>query len=309
MKIVCREEDEGHRVDVVISRYVPFTRSQVKSKVEVVYVNGKIRNFGYKVKQGDVIEFNDIEPEKTDLEPEPIKLEILHQDEDIAVINKPYNMVVHPAPGHWRGTLANALLYNLKDKLSSAGGYIRPGIVHRLDKETSGVMVIALNDKAHYILSSYFKNRLVYKEYWCIVHGKVAEKNFTVNRPIARNPRNRLKMCVIEGGREAITEFEVISTTEMFSLLVARPLTGRTHQIRVHLRSIGHPIVGDPLYSPSPRKYISSLNIPEGFIPLISKKISFPHPTKDKIMHFEVNLPEEFTRISEMLLLKIPKLG
>ncbi|MGC8869971.1 MAG: pseudouridine synthase, partial [Brevinematia bacterium] len=153
MRIVCTKEDEGYRVDVVISKYLPFTRSQVKSKVNQVFVNGQIKNFGYKVKAGDVIEFEDIEPQKTDLEPEPIELKVIYNDDDIAVVFKPYNMVVHPAPGHWNGTLVNALLYNLKDKLSTIGGFIRPGIVHRLDKETSGILLIALNDKAHYRLS------------------------------------------------------------------------------------------------------------------------------------------------------------
>lgn len=301
MRIVCSKEDEGHRVDVVISRYVPYTRSQVKAKVEVVYVNGQIRNFGYKVKCGDIIEFDDIQPEKTDLEPEPIDIEVLYQDDDIAVINKPYNIVVHPAPGHWSGTLVNGLLYKLRDKLSTVGGYIRPGIVHRLDKETSGVMVIALNDKAHYRLSSFFKNKLVHKEYWAIVHGKIIEKNFIVNKPIARNPNNRLKMAIVDGGKEAITEFEVLLSGEKFSLVIARPITGRTHQIRVHLKSIGHPIVGDLLYSTNPKTYISMFNLPEGFIPLVAKKIVFPHPTMDKIMSFEVNLPNEFVKLFERI--------
>lgn len=304
MKIVCSKEDEGHRVDVIISKYVPFTRSQVKAKVEVVYVNGQPRNFGYKVKNGDVIEFDDIAPEKTDLEPEPIEIKVLYQDDDIAVINKPYNMVVHPAPGHWSGTLVNALLYNLKDKLSTMGGFIRPGIVHRLDKETSGIMVIALNDKAHYRLSSFFKNKLVHKEYWAIVHGKILEKNFVVDKPIGRNPNNRLKMTTIETGKKAITEFEVISSVDKFSLVIARPITGRTHQIRVHLKSIGFPIIGDLLYGPNPKMYISKFNLPEGFIPLVAKKISFPHPTSDKIMFFEVDLPKEFVELMNLLGLK-----
>lgn len=300
MRIVCSKDDEGHRVDVVISKYVPYTRSQVKNKVSVVYVNGKVKNFGYKVKEGDVITFDDIEPEKTDILPEPLDLEIIYQDDDIAVVNKPHNMVVHPAPGHWSGTLVNALLHNLKDKLSTAGGYIRPGIVHRLDKETSGVMVIALNDKAHYRLSSFFKNRLVHKEYWAIVHGKINEKNFVVNKPIGRNPHNRVKMDIIPEGKEAITEFEVVKTSENFSLVIARPITGRTHQIRVHLKSVGHPIVGDTLYSSSYKQYIKAFNLPDGFIPLVARKITFPHPRFDKIMTFQVELSNDFKRLQEI---------
>ncbi|MGB9621598.1 MAG: RluA family pseudouridine synthase [Brevinematia bacterium] len=294
MRIVCTKEDEGYRVDVVISKYLPFTRSQVKSKVNQVFVNGQIKNFGYKVKAGDVIEFEDIEPQKTDLEPEPIELKVIYNDDDIAVVFKPYNMVVHPAPGHWNGTLVNALLYNLKDKLSTIGGFIRPGIVHRLDKETSGILLIALNDKAHYRLSNLFKSRLVHKEYWTIVHGKLEEKNFVVNKPIARSPKNRLKMGVFKEGKEAITQFEVILAKEKFSLVKAIPITGRTHQIRVHLKSIGHPIVGDPLYSSNYLHYIKILNLPQGFIPLLAKKITFPHPSKDEIMTFEVDFPKEF---------------
>ncbi|MEN2998571.1 MAG: RluA family pseudouridine synthase [Brevinematia bacterium] len=301
MRIICSSEDEGHRVDVVISRYVPFTRSQVKSKVSIVYVNGQVKNFGYKVKKGDIIEFEDIEPEKIDLEPEPIKIEILYQDDDIAIINKPHNMVVHPAPGHWTGTLVNAILHNLKDKLSTSGGYLRPGIVHRLDKETSGVMVIALNDKAHYKLANLFKNKLVQKEYWAIVHGRILEKSFTVKKAIARNPNNRLKMIVSEKGKEATTEFELISSTEKFSLVIARPITGRTHQIRVHLKSVSHPIVGDPLYGFNPKMYISMFNLPEGFIPLVAKKLVFPHPIRDEIMYFEIELPEEFVNLAKTL--------
>lgn len=294
MRIVCTKEDEGHRVDVIISKYVPFTRSQVKSKVNQVFVNGIIRNFGYKVRAGDIIEFEDIQPEKTDLEPEPIELKIIYQDDDIAVVYKPYNMVVHPAPGHWKGTLANALLYNLKEKLSTAGGFIRPGIVHRLDKETSGILIIALNDKSHYRLASSFKSRLVHKEYWAVVHGKIEEKSFIVNKPILRNPKNRLKMTTFEGGKESMTEFEVVLTKEKFSLIKAVPITGRTHQIRVHLKSVGHPIVGDPLYSSNYAHYVKLFNFPEGFIPLLAKKITFPHPSKDKIMNFEIDFPEEF---------------
>lgn len=300
MRIVCSKEDEGHRVDVVISRYVPFTRSQVKRKLDVVYVNGSVKNFGYKVKEGDVITFDDIEPEKTDVLPEPIDLEIIYQDDDIAVINKPHNMVVHPAPGHWSGTLVNALLHNLKDKLSTVGGYIRPGIVHRLDKETSGIMVIALNDKAHYRLSSFFKNRLVHKEYWAIVHGKINETNFVVDKPIGRNPHNRLKMDIIPNGRSAITEFELVRANENFSLVIARPITGRTHQIRVHLKSVRHPIVGDTLYSSNYRQYVKAYNMPDGFIPLIAKKIVFPHPTLDKVMTFQVDFSSEFKRLLEL---------
>ncbi|MCX8029658.1 MAG: RluA family pseudouridine synthase [Brevinematales bacterium] len=294
MKIVCSKYDEGHRVDVVISKYVPFTRSQIKSKISTVYVNGQIRNFGYKVKFGDVIEFEDIQPEKTYLEPEPISIEIIYQDEDIAVVNKPYNMVVHPAPGHWSGTLVNAILYNLKDRLSTVGGYIRPGIVHRLDKETSGIIVIALNDKSHFRLSSFFKNRLVHKEYWALVCGKISERNFVIDKPIGRNPKNRHKMAIVLDGREAITEFEVIDCNEEFSLVVARPITGRTHQIRVHLKSINHPIVADPLYGVNIREHKVKFNIPDGFIPLTSRKIVFPHPNQDKMMVFEIDLPIEF---------------
>ncbi|MFN4244600.1 MAG: RluA family pseudouridine synthase, partial [Brevinematia bacterium] len=186
----------------------------------------------------------------------------------------------------------------LKDELSTIGGYMRPGIVHRLDRETSGVMVIALNDKAHYKLSYLFKSRKVYKEYWAIVHGFVREDNFIVDKPIARNPRNRLKMMVIDSGKTSKTEFEVISRVDKFSLVIARPLTGRTHQIRVHLKSVGHPIVGDLLYSSNPKRYISMFGLPEGFIPLVSKKISFLHPIKNEVMSFEVDLPEPFIRLA-----------
>ncbi len=304
---MCNEKDEGHRLDVIISRYTTYTRSQIKSKVSAVYVNGKLKEFSYKVKNGDIIEFEDIKPDICELQPEERELKVIYEDNDIAVIEKPYNLVVHPSPGHWNGTLVNALLYNLKDKLSTLGGYMRPGIVHRLDKETSGIMIIALNDKSHYKLSNAFKNRVVQKEYWAIVSGSFKEKYFTIDKPISRNPKNRLKMIISPEGRQAITEFEVIDTNKSFSLIKAKPITGRTHQIRVHLKCVNHPIVGDTLYGITPHKYIRELELPEGFIPLISKKISFPHPTTEKIMVFEIDLTPEFKRTLEKVGLNIPK--
>jgi len=304
MRIVVTSNDAGHRIDVIISKYTNYTRSQIKGKIKEVFVNGKPKHFGYKAKEGEIIEFDDIIPEVCDITPEPIELKVLYKDDDIAVIEKPYNMVVHPAPGHWSGTLVNALLYNLKDKLSFMGGYTRPGIVHRLDKETSGLMVIAIHDKAHAILSSLFKSKKVYKEYWAIVNGKVEEKNFTVDKPIGRNPKNRLKMAIVHDGKPAITEFELLATNGKYSLVKARPITGRTHQIRVHLKSVGHPIVGDTTYNPQANKQIKEFNLPESFIPLVAKKISFPHPSRDEIMFFEIDLPKEFKELMEKLSLE-----
>lgn len=239
----------GTRLDLFLSEQLAITRSQVKRLVdsELVRVNGEAVKAGYKLRAGDEIEVT-IRPEpEMNLEPEPIPLQILYEDEDLAVINKPKGLVVHPGAGNWTGTLVHALLYHLDD-LSEEGGSDRPGIVHRLDKDTSGLMVVAKNNSTHAHLSELLKERLMEKHYLALVHGAMRDDEGVIDKPIGRHPKDRKKMAVVEWGREAQTIYRVEERFSKYTLVRLRLITGRTHQIRVHLASLHHPIVGDPLY-------------------------------------------------------------
>lgn len=243
------EEDCPTRLDVLISERFDLTRSQVKRLVdsEFILVNGRPVKAGYKPRAGDEVAVTIArEPDPT-LEPEDIPLEIIYEDEELAVINKPKGLVVHPGAGNWSGTLVHALLYHLED-LSEGGSQERPGIVHRLDKDTSGLLVVAKTDRCHAYLSDLIKERRMEKHYLALVHGVMRDDEGVIDRPIGRHPKNRKKMAVVSSGRQAITLFSVQERFGRYTLVRLRLITGRTHQIRVHLSSIHHPIVGDPLY-------------------------------------------------------------
>ena len=290
------EKNENNRIDV----YIPsvnenYSRTAVQRMIEEgnIKINGKSVKASYKVQLGDKIEIELEPPKEIELKAQDIPLEILYEDNDIIVVNKPKGMVVHPANGNPDGTLVNAIMSICKDSLSGIGGEIRPGIVHRLDKDTSGAIIIAKNDKAHINLSEQLKNHEIKKTYIALVRGIVKENQGTINMPIARSKTDRKKMTVDKNGKEAITHFTVIKRyiEENATLLEINIETGRTHQIRVHLSHIGYPIIGDQVYSNGKNKW----NI-EGQC-LHAKSLDFKHPITEKIIHVEAKLPKYFEDI------------
>ncbi|ANZ58183.1 pseudouridine synthase [Fructilactobacillus lindneri] len=279
-------KSNGIRLDKIISdNYTDLSRSRAGNLIKEnhVLVNEKIEKPKYKTKYEDVITVAIPEPKKLDLEPENIKLNIVYEDDQVIVINKPQGMVVHPAPGHLNHTLVNALLYHTK--LSSINGTIRPGIVHRIDKDTSGLLMVAKTDIAHKSLSQQLKNKTSRRKYIALVHGNIKEDRGTIKAPLGRSPKDRKKQAVITGGRNAVTHFKVLERFGSdYTLIQCQLETGRTHQIRVHLKYINHPLVGDPLYGP--RKTIKG----HGQF-LHASELGFKHPTSGKEMDFSSQLP------------------
>ncbi|MRH42187.1 RluA family pseudouridine synthase [Aquibacillus halophilus] len=289
-------EEKGLRIDKVLTEVNPeISRSQVQLwiKDNHVTVNGEPIKSNYKCHQGDTIEWEIPEPEELDIKPENIPLEIVYQDSDVLVVNKPKGMVVHPSAGHGTGTLVNALVYHITD-LSGINGIIRPGIVHRIDKDTSGLLMVAKNDLAHVSLVNQLKDKTVKRSYQAIVHGDITHEYGTIDAPIGRDPKDRQKMAVIDGGRNAVTHFEVLQRFETFTHVKCVLETGRTHQIRVHMKYIGFPLAGDPKYGP--RKTLEV----EGQA-LHAEVLGFEHPRTKEWMEFSVEPPEDFQDILKML--------
>ena len=289
------EGKDSKRIDAYISEKTEYSRATVQRLIneEKINVNGKKEKASYKVKQGDKLEI-EVEPAKEiELKAQDIPLEILYEDNDIIVVNKPKGMVVHPANGNPDGTLVNAIMSICKDSLSGIGGEIRPGIVHRLDKNTSGAIIVAKNDKAHINLSEQLKNHEIKKTYIALVRGVVKENNASINMPIARSKKDRKKMDVDRNGKEAITHFKVLKRYQDCTLLEIIIETGRTHQIRVHLSHIGYPIIGDDVYSNGKNKW----NIVGQC--LHAKSLDFKHPITGKEMHIEAEIPQYFKEIIE----------
>lgn len=294
------EEQKSIRIDKYLTKQLEdFSRSKVQQLISegLVFVNDERIKANYKVENGDVIAVTIPEPEEIDIKSENIPLEILYEDEDIVVINKPQGMVVHPGAGNPDGTLVNALLYHIDD-LSGINGEIRPGIVHRLDKDTSGVLVVAKNDTAHVHLSEQLQNRTVKRTYWAIVHGQIPHEHGTIDAPIGRDPHDRQKFTVIKDGKEAITHFKVLEHFNHYTWVEVSLETGRTHQIRVHFNYINHPVAGDTTYGP--RKTLKG----KGQF-LHARALEFIHPRTKETMHFEAELPEIFEKNLEIL--RIPK--
>ena len=296
-KEIVVESNENKRTDAYISEITDYSRTAVQRLIdeEKITINGKIVKSSYKVQYGDRIEIEEEPAKEIELKAQDIPLEILYEDDDIIVVNKPKGMVVHPANGNPDGTLVNAIMSICKDSLSGIGGEIRPGIVHRLDKNTSGAIIIAKNDKAHINLSEQLKNHEIKKTYIALVRGVVKENNASINMPIGRSKKDRKKMDVDKNGKEAITHFKVMKRYKDSTLLEINIETGRTHQIRVHLSHIGYPIIGDDVYSNGKNRW----NI-EGQC-LHAKELEFKHPITGKKMHIEAELPEYFKKILEEL--------
>lgn len=292
-KEIVVESNENKRTDAYISEITDYSRTAVQRLIdeEKITINGKIVKSSYKVQYGDKIEIEEEPAKEIELKAQDIPLEILYEDDDIIVVNKPKGMVVHPANGNPDGTLVNAIMAICKDSLSGIGGEIRPGIVHRLDKNTSGAIIIAKNDRAHINLSEQLKNHEIKKTYIALVRGVVKENNASINMPIGRSKKDRKKMDVDKNGKEAITHFKVLKRYKDCTLLEINIETGRTHQIRVHLSHIGYPIIGDDVYSNGKNRW----NI-EGQC-LHAKKLDFKHPITGKEMHIEAKLPEYFERL------------
>ena len=288
-------EMQNGRLDKVCSEiFSDYSRSQIKQLLDGgnITVNGKTEKAKYKVKSGDVIRLEEPETKTLELRPENIPLDIVYEDDDVIVINKPQGMVVHPAPGHDEHTLVNALLYHCP--LSTINGTFRPGIVHRIDNDTSGLLMVAKNDKAHRSLAKQLKDKTNIREYVALVHGRIAEDEGTINAPIGRSLKDRKKQAVVKDGRNAVTHFEVLKRYRDYTFVKCILETGRTHQIRVHMKYIGHPLVGDPLYGP--KKTIKG----NGQF-LHAGKLGFVHPTTGKLLIFEAPLPKIFQECLEKL--------
>ena len=297
-EFLVEEDEEGDRLDVYLAdQFVDMSRSYIQKiiKDKKVTVNGKIEKAKYLVKEEDKIVIEIPKPKVLEVVPQDIPIEIVYEDDDIIIVNKPQGMVVHPAPGNYEGTLVNAILYHCKGNLSSINGVIRPGIVHRIDKDTSGILMLAKNNNAHNCLAEQLKDHSITREYEFICHGVFKEDNVTVDRPIGRNPKDRLKMAIVPNGKRAVTHFEVIERFNGYTHVRARLETGRTHQIRVHAMSINHPLVGDPVYGPKNSKI--KLNGQA----LHAKKLGFIHPTTKEYIEFDSELPDYFQKLLEKL--------
>ena len=291
--VVAEEKDSGKRADVFFAEILESTRSHVQLLLNEGRVSRRDKPVkpNYRIKTGDEFQIVLPRPVPLEAEPEDIPLDIIYEDDDVIVLNKPRGMVVHPAPGHYTGTLVNALLYHCKN-LSGINGVIRPGIVHRLDKDTSGIMIVAKNDEAHVSLSKQIQEKTAKRTYLCIVRGNVKADKGVIKTRMDRDKNDRKRMAVVtEGGREAITEYEVLERFGRFTVVRCRLMTGRTHQIRLHMEYLGYPLVGDPKYSP--------MKIPFSIKgqALHSQTLDFIHPRTGKPMYFEAPLPEDMQKI------------
>lgn len=294
VKFICDENDV--RLDVYLGKSL---ESQSRSYVQKLISEGHvtINNENCTVKKqllhtGDIVEMVIPDAEVLNVEPEAIELDIVYEDDDLIIVNKPQGMVVHPAPGNYSGTLVNALM-NISERLSSINGVIRPGIVHRIDKDTSGLLMIAKNDSAHEFLAKQLKDKTTLRVYYALVNGVVKNDTGTIDAPLARHPADRKKISIQENGRNAVTHYEVLERYKSHSLIRLKLETGRTHQIRVHMASIGHPLVGDPVYG------LKNAKIKHHGQALHAKQLGFIHPKTQEWMEFDSELPPYFLKLME----------
>ena len=298
IRLRASEENKNQRLDAFLASSLDgLTRSQATRLIESgeVAVNGRAVSKSYKLAGGEDIAVTLPEPEPVEAVPQDIPLDVVYEDADVIVVNKPSGMVVHPAPGHPDGTLVNALLYHCAGTLSGVGGALRPGIVHRIDRDTSGLIIAAKNDAAHQYLSAQLADHTLARTYECIVVGKLREDRGTVDAPIARHPTDRKRMAVVAGGREAVTHWEVIARYPGYTHVRCRLETGRTHQIRVHMAYIGHPILGDTVYGA--KKEVPGLT---GQC-LHAVGLRFLHPRTHEVVELSCPLPDEFTRMLQKI--------
>ena len=303
MKTIVVDNNENIRLDSYIVTKEDLSRAMVQKLLEEnnILVNGSIKKSSYKVKMGDKIDITINKPKESKIEAQDIPVEIVYEDADIIVVNKPKGLVVHPANGNPDGTLVNAIMNICKDSLSGIGGEKRPGIVHRLDKDTSGLLIIAKNDKAHIQMSEQIKNRKVKKIYIALVRGIINENEATINMPIARSKKDRKKMAVDKDGKEAVTHFKVLKRYDKYTLLEIKIDTGRTHQIRVHMSEIGHPVIGDEVYSNGKNEFGVKGQM------LHARSLDFEHPITGKKMHLEAEIPEYFKKVIDICEKRINK--
>jgi len=296
--LTAESSDAGIRLDVFLSDSLDdVSRSRAQQLIETgrVTLMGKPVRKNYRVADGDYLRIELPEPEPAELIPENIPLDILYEDDDLLVVNKPKGLVVHPAPGHPSGTLVNALLFHCGNSLSGIGGVARPGIVHRLDMDTSGLMLCAKNDRAHRLLSSQLSDRSLSRIYEAILRGTPKDGTGTVDAPIGRSPKDRKKMAVtMQHSRPAVTHYQVLESYPGYSYVRCRLETGRTHQIRVHMAYIGHPVAGDPLYGGKTELGLTAQC-------LHARCIHFIHPSTGEMMTFQSDLPKEFSRVLDLL--------
>ena len=297
MKLLIDEITEEKRIDAYLADYMQdFSRSKIQAEIKkgAVLVNSKSVKPSYIIKEGDLIEVT-LQDFKTFIPAEDIPLEIIWEDENMLVVNKPSGMLTHPTAIETTGTLVNALLYKYENNLSDINGDFRRGIVHRLDRNTSGLLMIAKNNEAHKYLVEKMKQREIEKKYLALVKGIIEEDNFTINKPIGRNPKQPHKMCVLEGGKESISEIRVLERFKTATLVEIKLITGRTHQIRVHMASIGHPVYNDTLYGFGKMKIKTEEQV------LQSYKLKFPKPFDNEIISLEIPKDEKICKVLEVL--------
>ena len=309
--LTAGEGDVGARLDRFAADGAELTRSMLTKLIDdqSLLVNGKETTKNYRLRFGDTVEIFLPEPEPCEAVPQDIPLDVVYEDDDLIVINKPVGMVVHPAPGNLDGTLVNALLFHCGNSLSGVGGVIRPGIVHRIDKDTSGLLVVAKHDEAHLKLAEQLKGHHIRRTYYAIAIGNLKEECGTVDAPIGRHPIDRKRMAVIRNAdlrsREAVTHWQVLARGEgdgqCFTLLRCELETGRTHQIRVHMASIGHPLLGDPVYGGANTRFEAHHKSLINGQCLHAGELTFAHPKTGETVHFTAPMPEEMTRIIEIL--------
>ncbi|WP_059746990.1 RluA family pseudouridine synthase [Staphylococcus haemolyticus] len=293
------QELVGQRIDKLLPEFNnEWSRSQIQDliKEDLVTVNEKVIKSNYKVKLNDLIIVTEKEVVEADIQPENLNLDIYYEDEDVAIVYKPKGMVVHPSPGHYSGTLVNGLMYQIQD-LSGINGEIRPGIVHRIDKDTSGLLMVAKNDIAHRGLVEQLMDKSVKRKYTALVHGNIPHDYGTIDAPIGRNEKDRQSMDVVDNGKEAVTHFNVLEHFNDYTLIECQLETGRTHQIRVHMKYIGFPLVGDPKYGPRKTLDIGGQALHAGVI-------GFEHPVTHEYIERQAELPKEFETLLEDILLR-----
>lgn len=301
MNYIVSKEDSKKRLDMyILENLENITRSYIKNLIDSgnIRVNEKIQKSGYALKEGDSIDVKIPEEKQSDIKPENIKLDIVYEDDDIIIVNKEKGMVVHPANGNYSGTMVNSLMYSHKTNLSSINGVIRPGIVHRIDKDTSGILVVAKNDNAHKELSKQFKDHSINRKYIALVKGIIKEDNLDIDLPIGRSNKDRKKMAVTDkNSKRAVTHISVLKRyyNSNVTLIEASLETGRTHQIRVHMAYYGHPLVGDEIYGKKDSKFKVNGQM------LHAKVLGFIHPSTKKYVEFESSLPDEFEHILDVL--------